>query len=245
MVNVQITAAASAPWIISGGHVRIKGMVSPHPAGLQVKLQQRDGTGWVTVGNTKAVDTAGAFSFIATASKLGDTSFRVVTPNDSSDVGASTSVPVRVLHWVDLMSFPQFLDAIPDPGDGDFNNGPMVSDGVHYTDSVTLDPGCYNQWAGTAWIDYPLYKKYEGFTATVGIGDGVPVGSTATFSLIGAGKKLASGSLTVGMKQKINVSLAGVYRLRFEINVPDPNNSAGCSSSFTQVVFGDPQILGP
>jgi len=243
-VNVQIKASGP-PWMIAGNHVRITGTVTPHPSGLEVNLQQRHGTGWITVGNTKGVDTAGAFSFITTASKLGDNSFRVVTTKGTNFVGASAGVPIRVLHWMDFMSVPQFANAVPDPGDGDFNNGPMVSDGVHYTDSVTLDPGCYNQWAGNAWIDYLLYKKYEAFTATVGIADGVPEGSTATYSMIGAGKKLASGSLTLGMKQKINVSLDGVYRLRFEINVPDPNDSAGCASTFPQVVFGNPRVLGP
>ena len=36
-----------------------------------------------------------------------------------------------------------------------------------------------------------------------------------------------------------------MYRVRLRINVPDPNNAAGCGINFTQVVFGDAQVLGP
>jgi hypothetical protein len=28
------------------------------------------------------------------------------------------------------------------------------------------------------------------------------------------------------------------------LNVPDPTGAAGCGTSYTQVVFGNPQILG-
>jgi hypothetical protein len=39
--------------------------------------------------------------------------------------------------------------------------------------------------------------------------------------------------------------VADMYRLRLRIHVPDPTGAAGCSSNFTQVVFGNPEILGP
>jgi len=41
------------------------------------------------------------------------------------------------------------------------------------------------------------------------------------------------------------VSVAGEYRLRVWINVPDPYHTGGCSSTFTKVVFGDAELLGP
>jgi hypothetical protein len=48
-----------------------------------------------------------------------------------------------------------------------------------------------------------------------------------------------------GAATKIKVSADGEYRLRLSINVPDPNNAAGCSTYFPHVVFGDAQLLGP
>ena len=75
--------------------------------------------------------------------------------------------------------------------------------------------------------------------------DAAPQNSTATWSVWGGGKVLASGSLTNGAVNQVKVSVANMYRLRLRINVPDPTGAAGCSSNFTQVVFGNPEILGP
>jgi hypothetical protein len=160
-------------------------------------------------------------------------------------VSASASLPIRVLHWTRFLDNPVFADAIPDPGDGDLSTEPVESHGVNYKDAFAIDPGCYNQWDGNAWVDYMLFRKYASFTATIGIAAGAPSDQTATYSLIGGGKKLASGTLTLNSATKIKVSLDGLYKLRIQINIPDPYHAAGCTLQFPQVVFGDPQVLGP
>jgi hypothetical protein len=168
----------------------------------------------------------------------------VVTTKGTNYVGSSASVPVRVLHWSDVGSIDTFYYTHPISGDVSFD--PIGSAGVSYAHPLSLDAGCYNQWGGSAWVDYVLDRQYETFAATVGIGDGAPTADTATYKIIGGnGVKLATGSLVVGKSTKLRLALSGVYRLRLWINVPDPNGAAGCSSSFTKVVFGDAQLLGP
>ena len=238
---VTITASA-VPWMVVGSNVRITGTVKPNLAGVGVTLQQQKDGGWFPVAD-KTVGSNGDFSFSTRPNRVGPKSYRVVTSKGTNFAGASARVPVRVLHWTYLGDNQAFYYV--NPIVGDLSTQPIASNGVHYEHPISLDPGCYNSWGGSAWIDYSLQRQYERFTATVGVGDAVPTTLTLTYTLIGAGKKLASGSVAAGQSTKINVSVEGVYRLRFMINVPDPTNSAGCSPTFPQVVFGDAQVLGP
>ena len=238
---VTITASA-VPWMVVGSSLRITGTVKPNLAGVGVTLQQQKDGGWFSVAD-KTVGSNGDFTFSTRPNRAGLKNYRVVTAKGTDFTGTSARVPVRVLHWTYLGSSQAFYYVAPIVGD--LSTQPIASNGVHYEHPISLDPGCYNSWGGTAWIDYPLQRLYEKFSATVGVGDAVPTTMTLTYSLIGAGKKLASGSIVAGQSKKINVSVEGVYRLRFMINVPDPTNSAGCSPTFPQVVFGDAQVLGP
>jgi hypothetical protein len=238
---VAITAS-TVPWMIVGNALRITGDVKPHVAGIEVTLEQRNDGAWLPLAE-KTVAANGAFSFTAHPNRLGLKSYRVVTSKGTSFVGSSALVPVRVLHWTYLANNEAFYYV--DPIAGNLSIDPNVSNGVHYEHAISLDPGCYNSWGGSAWVDYPLQRRYERFTATVGVGDTVPTHLTLTYSMVGAGKKLASGSLVAGQSKKISVSVEGVYRLRLMVNIPDPTNTAGCSPSFPQVVFGDAQLLGP
>jgi hypothetical protein len=239
-VRIEATAA---PWTVVGGSVAIRGSVTPHPPGLAVTLEQRSGAGWLAVGSA-TVGAAGTFSFRARPARVGVASYRVVTTRGSSFAGASDKVPVRVLHWVYVDSVPTF--AYAPPLSGEVTSDPVESAGVRYDHPVSLDAGCYNQWGGDAWVDYTLERQYEAFSATVGLDDSAPSGQTATYSVVGGdGRKLASGSLVAGTATKISVSLAGEYRLRLRVNVPDPYNAAGCAATYTKVVFGDAELLGP
>ena len=233
---VQITASA-APWVVLGGHVGITGSVKPHASGLQVALQQRVGGGWTTVA-TKTVS-GGKFGFLVQPKDPGSVTYRVVPAKGSSFAGGSAPVIVRVLRWSYLS------DIYTRPFAGDLITDPNSSHGVEYDHVITMDAGCYNAWNGDAWADYILNKRYEQLTATVALDDAAPQGATATWSIWGGGKVLASGSLTNGSVDHVKVSVEGMYRLRLKINVPDPTGAAGCSPTFTQVVFGNPQVLGP
>ncbi|MDQ1448348.1 MAG: eukaryotic-like serine/threonine-protein kinase [Actinomycetota bacterium] len=238
---VTITASAVS-WMVVGDTLRITGAVKPHLAGVHVTLEQRNDDAWLPLAE-KTVGGSGTFSFTARPNRLGLKSYRVVTSKGTNFVGSSALVPVKVFHWTYLASNEAFYYV--DPIAGNLSIAPNVSNGVHYEHPISLDPGCYNPWSGSAWVDYPLQRRYERFTATVGVGDTVPTHLTLTYSMIGAGKKLASGSLVAGESKKIDVSVEGVYRLRIMVNIPDPTNTAGCSPSFPQVVFGDAKLLGP
>jgi hypothetical protein len=240
--TVRIDASAS-PWTVLKSRVVISGRVTPHPAGIQLTLQQRQGSGWFSVGDER-VRTDGGFSFVAAPSRAGLATYRVVAARGTEYVGSSASVPVRVLRWQYLTSIDAF--AYVTPISGDLTITSITADGVRYEHPIALDPGCYNQWGGSAWIDYLLERQYKQFSATADLDDASPTNETATFTVVGGdGKKLASGSLVHGAATRIKVSVDGEYRLRLWINVPDPNNAAGCSTYFPHVVFGDAQLLRP
>lgn len=235
--------ASPPPWAALKSPFAIRGTVAPHPPGLVVTLQQRQGAGWLPVGD-RPVRSNGTFTFVVAPSKLGFATYRVIASQDSGYIGASASLSVRVLHWEYLTSIESF--AYINPISGGLTTEPIVSNGVRYEHPVALDPGCYNQWSGSAWIDYLLQRQYALFNATVGLDDQAPAGSTATYTVLGGdGKKLATGSLVPGKSTKLQLSVKGEYRLRLWINVPDPNNAAGCSTYFPHVVFGDAELLGP
>lgn len=234
--TVRITAAAAAPWVVAGSRVGITGSVSPSPAGLLLALQQRTDGAWTTVATKDVAGTA--FSFVVRPKDPGTATFRVVAVN-SGTTGSSPPVGVKVLEWTYLS------DQYARPFAGDLITDPNSGHGVEYDHVISMDAGCYNAWNGDAWVDYILNKRYEQFTATVSLDDAAPQNSTATWSVWGGGQVLAHGSLTNGAVQQVKVSVAGAYRLRLKINVPDPTGAAGCGEQFTQVVFGNPQLLGP
>jgi NPCBM/NEW2 domain len=241
---VKITATAVSGWVVTGSPARITGTVAPHPAGVRLTLQQRQGTGWISLA-TGGLGAGGTFSFRARPAKNGLATYRVVAAKDTSFTGSSAEVKVRVLHWAYLGSIEQFQYV--NPIVGDLSLEPIVVHGVHYDHPVTMDAGCFNGYDGSAWVDFPLERRYEQFTATMDLGGSATTGSTATYNLVGGdGKKLASGSLAFGdAPKKIKASVTGEYRLRLVINVPDPTGASGCGTSYTQVVFGDAQLLGP
>jgi NPCBM/NEW2 domain len=233
---VEITAKA-APWTVLGSRVAITGSVKPHAAGLGLTLEQRAGGVWTAV-DSKSV-TGATFSFLTKPKDTGRAIYRVVAAKGGSYSGDSPAVVVNVFRWSYLS------DLYARPFAGDLITEPNTSHGVEYDHAVTMDAGCYNAWNGDAWVDYILDRKYELFTATVGLDDAAPTGATASYSVFGGGKILASGSLTNGTTDKIRVPLDGMYRVRLRINVPDPTGAAGCGTNLTQVVFGDAQVLGP
>ena len=235
---VRITASAE-PWVALGGRAALTGSVTPHPAGIQLALQERQGASWVQVA-AQAVRADGRFSFTTNPGKPGPATYRVVTAKGASALGTSAAVVVRVLHWTYLGS------AYPIGNRGDWSNEPIVANGVRYARPVVLDAGCYNAWGGEARLDYSLRGAYETFTATLGLADDNDSGRTslgATYSIVGDDRTLAEGTLMPGTSRRISVSLEGVSRLRLDMN--DPVNTAGCGSLFTKVVFGDAQVLGP
>jgi len=146
-------AVSAVPWAVVGTHVGVRGTVTPHPAGLQVSLQQRQGSGWLTVG-AAPVRGDGSFRLVASPARVGIATFRVVGANFT---GKSARVPVRVLHWVYVESVPGF--AYTPPISGEVTSEPIATAGVRYQHPLSMDAGCYNQWGGDAWVDYDLERQ--------------------------------------------------------------------------------------
>ncbi len=238
--SVRITASA-APWVAVGSRVAITGKATPHPAGIRLTLEQQGGGGWRAVG-TASVRPDGAFSFVTRPDKPGPTNYRVATSTGADLTGSSAPVHVKVLQWSYLADIDAFLYVRPIVGE--ISTAPIKAGGVQYEHPVSLDPGCYNAWDGSAWIDYDLAGQYRMFAATLAIDDSAASPKTATYSVFAGGKTLASGSLAEDGSKKIGVSVDGMNRLRLRINVPDPSHAAGCSETFTHVVFGDARLLG-
>lgn len=234
--TVRITATA-APSAELGGQVAISGSVAPNTTALGLALQQRTTSGWTTVATNTV--TGSSFHFLTRPKTAGTATYRVVAVKGGPFAGNSAPVVVKVYRWSYLS------DMYTRPFAGDLMTDPNSAGGVSYAHNITMDAGCYNAWNGDAWVDYILDKRYQEFTANVALDDAAPQNSTATWSVWGGGKVLDSGSLTGGTVDKVKVSVAGMYRLRLRINVPDPTGAAGCGTSFTQVVFGNPQLLGP
>lgn len=235
---LTLTAAIPPP-VVLGGRVPIRGRVEPHLAAIRITLEQRQATGWAALGTTRT-HADGSYTFLAHPSAAGVATYRVVTAAGAAPAGASPAIPVQVFEWSYL------ADVYAHPAAGDLDTDPLVSNRVQYEHPVALDAGCYNAWGGSAWVDYSLGRRYQTFTATVGLGDATSdTGSTGSYTVIGDGKTLSTGQLAPGAATKVSVSLVGVAKLRLMSNIPDPTGAAGCSASYTQVVFGDAQILGP
>jgi len=238
--KVTITAASAAPWVAVGSRIAITGKATPHPAGIRVTLEQQGADGWQAVG-TAGVRADGTFSFATRPSAPGPTSYRV-SASTGAFIGSSAPLRVKVLRWLYLADIDAFVYARPIVGD--ISTQPIKAGGVSFEHPVSLDPGCYNAYDGSAWIDYNLAGQYRMFAATVAIDDTAPSPKTATYTVFAGGKTLASGSLSEDGSKRISVSVDGMNRLRLRVNVPDPNHSAGCSERFTHVVFGDAELLG-
>jgi hypothetical protein len=236
---VTIAATSAAPYVIAGSGIVIKGAVRPRVSGLALNLQQRHGDGWLTIGAATA-RADGQFSFITHPKTPGLATYRVAA-NVTGYAGDSAPVPVEIVHWLYLSNVYVQMPR----GTGELNTDAVKADGVTYQYPVALDAGCYNAWNGSAWINYTLNKDEE-LKATVAIADDALPGTTGSYEVITDNKTVAArGTLVPGQSAKLDISLAGVSRLKLLANFPDPTGAAGCSGFYPRMVFGDAQLLGP
>jgi NPCBM/NEW2 domain len=236
---VTIAASSAAPYVMAGGGIVIEGAVKPHVSGLALGLQQRRGDGWLTVGSATA-HADGAFSFTTHPKTPGLATYRVAA-RDTSYAGDSAPVPVEVVHWTYLANVYIQMPR----GTGELDTEPVKADGITYQYPVALDAGCYNAWNGSAWVNYTLGKRFEELKATVAIADDALQGTTGSYEVIADNKTVQTGNLVPGQSAKLDISVAGVSRLKLLANFPDPTGAGGCSSFYPRMVFGDAQLLGP
>ena len=156
-----------------------------------------------------------------------------------SVAGNSAPIVVKVYHWSYLS------DQYTRPFAGDLMTDPNTAHGVSYDHVITMDAGCYNAWNGDAWVDYILNKRYQLLHRDRGPRRRRTAELDRDVERLGRREGARLGKPANGAVNQVKVSVANMYRLRLKINVPDPTGAAGCSSNFTQVVFGNPEILGP
>lgn len=127
---------------------------------------------------------------------------------------------------------------------GSDRSGPYATGGEQYGRSVLLFAGCANRDGGNYWVEYDVSEDYSRLTAVVGLADTSAADSAVTYSITGDRRMLASGPLTLGQADPIDVDITGVLRIRLSINNPATIQD-GCSDrpSSARVVFGDAAIV--
>jgi hypothetical protein len=83
---------------------------------------------------------------------------------------------------------------------------------------------------------FDLDRKFNSFSAVVGVSDDATRSATAQFKVLGDGELLTSGSATVGKLETLNASVVGILRLEL---VASTNT---CGSGEGEVVWGNPTV---
>jgi serine/threonine protein kinase len=127
---------------------------------------------------------------------------------------------------------------------GSDRSGAYATGGEQYGRSVLLYVGCANRDGGNYWVEYDVSQDYARFIAAVGLADTSAADSAVTYSITGDQRLLASGPLTLGQVDPVEVDITGVLRIRLSINNPATIQD-GCSdrTSSARVVFGDAALV--
>ncbi len=127
---------------------------------------------------------------------------------------------------------------------GDYDTGPYDTGGDRYGRSVRLTAGCSNRDGGSYWVEYDIAEDFTRLTAAVGLADTSASDSAVTYTITGDQTVLASGPLTLGQIDTVDVPVTGVLRLRLSMTDPATIRD-GCrsSNSSARVVFGDAALV--
>jgi hypothetical protein len=101
---------------------------------------------------------------------------------------------------------------------------------------------CYYAKGVSYYIEYDLARSWSTLTGTIGLDDTSPSSGHISWKIIGDGKVLKQGANNLGTSTKISVPVAGVLRLRIQIqddsvvgdNCPDPQSG---------LVLGDLELI--
>jgi serine/threonine protein kinase len=124
------------------------------------------------------------------------------------------------------------------------DTGPFDTGGDRYGRSVRMFAGCSSQDGGTYWIEYDIAEDFGRLTASVGLDDSSAADAAVSYAVTGDQRVLASGDLTLGRVDPVDVPVDGVLRLRLTIDDPEAVRD-GCQvdRSSPRVVFGDAALV--
>lgn len=185
-----------------------------------------------TVAATPAAGAVAESSESRPPSTTADPSSGTITaPGD-----AFPAVPARYLGDMNP------VDQDPEGG-GQYVAAQYTTNGTQYLHSVDVAASC-GSTRGSYWIEYDLGRKYQTFTATVGLSDTDSSAAKAAYVVYADGKKVQTGTLTVGQSTPVKVPVTGVLRLRLETDNTNagPNGCTSEANPQADVVWGDAGI---
>ncbi|MDN5933049.1 MAG: protein kinase, partial [Pseudonocardia sp.] len=118
------------------------------------------------------------------------------------------------------LSLLDIVDEDAAAGNSYTERGDFAAGGDVYGRSLQLKVSCGGRDGGDYWIEYDLSQDYTRLTAAVGLADTSAADSAVTYEITGDQRPLASGQLTLGRVDGVDVDVTGVLRLRLLINDP-------------------------
>lgn len=115
-------------------------------------------------------------------------------------------------------------------------------DGTRYGHTITMGSGCNGGDGGDYWIDYATDRQWSTFTTTAGLSDESSASTKGTWTLLGDGRPLASGTLALGQPTKVDVPVQGVLRLRLMMHDEGAMPDACFSGHKAVMVWGEPTL---
>lgn len=126
---------------------------------------------------------------------------------------------------------------------GRLQKGTYSVNGKEYVRAISLAIGCASLTDGELWVEYDLGRHYSKFTAEVGLSDLDSSSSRGSFSVMGDGRSLLTGSTRLGTSKSVSVNVQNVLRLR--LYATNPKGSIACHMNediSTHTVWGNATI---
>ena len=206
----SVSVKVSATQVLAGTQVRFTGVVKPRRAGLKVRLQQRLGNGWKSLGKTKTTS-GGRYSLAAVPDEGGLFKYRVIRLPWLTNSAHSRTVTVTSYQWTNVNN-------IIEPGSVNVSPlDPASIDGVDYPNSLGIDADSQGHPDGGFFeVALSAEARCAAFDATVGALDGNAVGSRVGSKISVDGDVVSDASYAKGESEHLTLPLIGASRLRVE-----------------------------
>lgn len=207
----SVSIRVANPAVIAGDPVRFSGVVKPRRAGLKLRLQEKLGSRWRSLGTTTT--RAGGRYQISTTQEFGGVyQYRVVRLPWLTNSKHSRLVTVHAYVWNDVSDM---------LATGDFDSGVQFPDlesidGVRYQRPITIDADSQGSVQGGFFQVGLTGLNCLAFDATVGALDRNAAGSRVGIEVKGDGVRLAKAGYAPGESEHLTLDVRGVSTLRVE-----------------------------
>ncbi len=228
----SVSMRVSPTAVLAGSPVTFTGVVKPKRAGLPVRLQERFGNGWKSLGNTKTT-AGGRYRLTTVPDEGGIYHYRVVRLPWYTTSVHSRTVKVSSYQWIDVNN------AVDE---GDYGGGISWDEtaaigGTVYPHSILLDADSQGDPDGGFFeVAMNADARCVAFDATVGALDANAAGSRVGSKISLDGDVVSDASYDKGESEQLTLLLQGVSRLRVEglVVLPGPQGDLG---------IGTPRLL--